>query len=192
MPEEFKFDVVFQAHWNKFDICLWGGCKPNWQMKRWCHWNELLHNLSYQGYKIAIVGLKGEGDFEIKPYYNKVFDFRGKLSLLQTGGVISNSTKYIGNEGGLTHYSAAVGTETYVLMGGSDVVKNVPPGIGQKVVPLSAGMNCQPCQFDNPWRNEGVIYGCNQEQLVEGRYARCLHGLTAEMVCKQACGEVFK
>lgn len=159
--------INYTAVSDNFDIVIWPECKTNWPCKKWVYWTQLIKELSEYNKKIAIVGL----ETNIKYNYKNVTDYRSRLSLLQTGGVIKNSKIFIGNEGGISHYSAALGTKTYIIFGCTDPKKNMPPN---NAIPVSKGLPCQPCQF-NGLKQIGIrMDGCD--------HRRCLSELTTENV----------
>ena len=158
-------DVRYSEVYGEFDYVIWGGCKPAWKSKQWPYWGSLAERLLSKGMSVATVGVAGDGgDFP-----SGVTDFRGKLSLLETGGVIVSGKKYIGNEGGITHYANALQSDMWVVWGGTDPVKNTPPKrSGYKLISL--GLDCQPCQ----WTSGSPAFGCKSR--------RCLNDLLPEDV----------
>lgn len=175
-PEEFKIDLA-DVKYNEvgadYDVVLWGGCKPEWLSKRWPYWGELAELLVDRGLRVAVVGADGDGgDFP-----SNLYDFRGQLSLLTTGGVIHHSRKYIGNEGGITHYANALQSDMYVIWGGTDPVKNMPPP-REGYHSIVLGLDCQPCQ----WTVKSPREGCAER--------RCLYDLIPEIVYNSAFSEV--
>lgn len=152
----------------RFDVILWPECKPNWLCKKWPYWKELADLLS-KDKKVAVVGTTKEYSFS-----NDVTDLRGELSLTETGGVIKNSNAFIGNEGGISHYSAALGTKTYVILGCTDPNKNLPPN---NATPISKNLPCQPCQFKNLKQVGITMHGCD--------HIDCLNKLTPNEVMEK-------
>ena len=169
-PSEYKItydDVSFEKVDIYVDYVLWGGCKPKWKSKQWPYWPELAKLLLDTGYSVGVIGLPNEGGV----FPTGVIDLRGKISLLQTGGIISNALRYVGNEGGLTHYANALNSDMWVVWGGTSKLKNMPPPrLGYHNISLN--LSCQPCQYRLP----GTV-GC-------GVYD-CLTGISAETVFNQ-------
>ena len=175
MPKRFGIDYIgYQEVSMKHKVVIWPECRSNWICKRWLRWPELISELE----DVAVVGLgKGiEGEEEFKG----VTDYRGKLTLMEVGGLIRNANIYIGNEGGISHYSAALGTRTYIIFGCTDPVKCMPP---KNAVPISKELPCQPCQFTRMLRKRGgrTLWGCEKR--------RCLDRLRASDVMKVIHGE---
>lgn len=162
-----KEDVSYKEFTGKHDFILWGGCKPKWKTKQWPYWPNLAELLLSKNFSVGVVGLPNEGEV----FSDKVTDYRGKISLLETGGIINNSQFFIGNEGGLTHYANALQKTMWVVWGGTSVTKNMPPPRKNYHV-ISLNLPCQPCQF----RLNGPR-GC-------GDY-KCLYNLSAETVLQK-------
>lgn len=155
MPKEFKIDFIgHEKIKKKHKIVIWPECKNNWPCKKWPYWNKLISKLD----DVAIVGLYKNDDLIGGT------DYRGKLSLQKTGGLISNSDIFIGNEGGISHYAAALDVKTYIIFGCSDIIKNVPPN---NVIPITRNLSCQPCQFKNILRRGKVFLGCNHRKCLK-------------------------
>jgi len=143
VPKFFVFDVAHKEMDDKYDMVIWPECKPQWRSKQWPYWNELVQYIQSMGvtYRIAVVGSDKNG-----MKIDGVDDLRGKLTLMETGGIIKNTCYYIGNEGGISHYANALGKNVYIIYGGTDVVKNMPPS-RNGLYRVSLGLDCQPCQF---------------------------------------------
>lgn len=172
-PEGIK-RIAYDPMEQEYDVVIWPECKGNWVCKKWPwqYYQELIHALKNTGASVAVVGV------EKSPRYD-ADDYRRKLSLLQTGGLIKNAKMFIGNEGGISHYAAALQKKTFIIFGCSDPVKNMPPA---HAIPISMNLDCQPCQFrkhfkmnkkKNPWKMEGC------ESL------NCLKLLTPEKVMRR-------
>ena len=162
LPEKFGIDFINYTETSaKHKVVIWPEGQKNWLCKRWIYWEELASELE----DVALVGLERTGDFK------DVTDYRGKLSLLETGGIIRNADIFIGNEGGISHYSAALGTKTYIIFGCTDPVKNMPPN---NAIPISKHLPCQPCQFSSMVQKGIIFHGCG--------HRRCLTELTVQDV----------
>jgi len=64
------------------------------------------------------------------------------LGLAQTAALLQRSTVYLGNDSGISHLAAAVGTRTVALFGPSDPVQWAPRG---RVSVIRRCMDCSPC-----------------------------------------------
>jgi len=153
--ENIKYEPLLDTH----KVVLWPECKPNWPCKRWPYFNQLNFD------DMAIIGLERDQTFK------NAVDYRGRLSLLQTGGILKNADIFIGNEGGMAHYAAALGVKTYIILGCTDPAKNFPP---DNAIPITLNLDCQPCQFKNMMVTETTAIGCLDK--------KCLYNLTAERV----------
>jgi hypothetical protein len=156
------------ATFGESEVVLWAECKPNWPMKRWPYWVDLSRRFK----SVAVVGTEKSPKFP-----SHVMDWRGKLSILETGHIINRCKVFAGNEGGLVHYAAALGKKVVVVYGGTDQEKNLPPN---PVVVVSKGLPCQPCQFNHPLMDKRnpklpVFLGC--------KHRRCLVDLGVAEVC---------
>ena len=145
---------------EEYDVIIWPECKGNWPCKKWPYqyYQNLIDIFHSTGKSIAVVGV------DKSPNYTNATDYRGKISLLETGGLIKNAKMFIGNEGGISHYAAALKVPTFIILGCSDPVKNMP--LMRNAHGISKNLDCQPCQFKrsfkinkkkNPWKMEGCL-----------------------------------
>lgn len=143
-----RHEVIKQS----YDVVIAPGNKTNWPCKMWPYFNELAKKFN----SVKIIK-------------------EGEMSLMQVGGLIKNSKIFIGNEGGLSHYAAALGVKTYIIMGCSDPVKNLPP---HNAIPISLNLDCQPCQFrglvEEKTDRTIIMHGCE--------HRNCLNKLTVDYV----------
>lgn len=166
LPENYSTEGIHSSLTpiRKHKYVLWPECKPNWLCKRWPYFDDLALKLS----RVAVVGLDKDNNFP------RATDYRGGLSLIQTGSVLKNADIFIGNEGGMAHYAAALGTKTYVISGCSDPVKNFAPN---NMIEISLNLDCQPCQFKNMIVENKTAIGCHDR--------RCLNNLTVKNVLER-------
>jgi ADP-heptose:LPS heptosyltransferase len=125
--------------------------KPDavWQRKRWPYFRELAWILA-KNYKIVLIGGKYEADnFDVAGWPIH-YNFIGETNLSQTAALIKSASIFVGNDSGLAHISAAVGTKTFVLFGPTTMKKNKP--LGKDVVCIASSKNCAPCQFTERWK----------------------------------------
>jgi len=91
----------------------------------------LLKLLKLKFANIILIGSKNEMDkaqlFK-KLYTKKVFDFCGKLTLLETASIIKKSDFFIGNDSGLGHIASAVNTQNFIIFGDGDPDRYRPWG----------------------------------------------------------------
>ena len=91
----------------------------------------LLKLLKLKFENIILIGSKNEIDkaklFK-KLYTKKVYDFCGKLTLLEAAFIIKKSDFFIGNDSGLGHIASAVNTQSFIIFGDGDPGRYHPWG----------------------------------------------------------------
>lgn len=178
IPDSVSTPLDFEDARSPSRVVLAPCCKPNWPMKRWPYWQELVDRMP----GCTVVGIPGDapgikGDF---------IDLRKRTSIRELAGILSDADYVVAEEGGIAHLACAVGTRTYVLYGGTNPVKNAQPNNAVQIM-SSEYFACRPCQgrgwyYENMQR-EMVLYGCNKRNLVKG-YARCMATLSPFEVMK--------
>jgi len=133
------------------------------------HFARVVSALLQKGHGVVL--LEGEADARA------VENIREKLSPERVGvlrslpprtlaAVLSRCDRYLGNDSGVSHLAAAVGSHCTAIFGPTD------PGVwgptGSKVTILTADIDCRPCGKTNP----------------DCRSMRCLTGLTPERVLR--------
>jgi hypothetical protein len=172
--------VHIGVHYN---VCICPTCKPNWIMKQYPYWNELIQEIS-KYYEVCVIGFpKDKEGIEFNERVHNVED----ASLLEIAGIMKGSDMVVANEGGMAHLAAAQGTRTFILFGGSSHIKNMPPS---NAIKISANLPCQPCQFNGAYVDNTVeppiFYGCNKAYVKEHGCVKCLKELKVEDVIKQS------
>ena len=120
------------------------GCKTGeMSAKRWPFFVELAKRFD----DVALVGTKDDlrgWDNEPLHFPDYVKNLVG-LSLRQTAEVLASSGVVVGNDSGLSHIAAAVGTPVVMLFGPTPhlTLGEFPPN----VIVVRAGMACEPCWF---------------------------------------------
>jgi len=162
VPCSLPLDKALQT----IDAAVAPNCFPNEHSRRkmWPHWSGLLPKLG------NVVLLGEEDDFvpNITPTKN-TRDYRGQLSLEMSKQFIIRSKIFIGNDGGLAHIAAALGTKTYIIFGYTSQLKVKPP----QAIAITKGLPCQPCQY--------TVKTCEGNE--------CLDTLSAEEVYRQIQNE---
>lgn len=74
---------------------------------------------------------------------NRVFNFVGELSLMQSAALIQRSQKFIGPDSGLMHLACAVGTPVVAVFGPGNLSKWGPKGNQHQVI--TENVSCAPC-----------------------------------------------
>jgi len=179
--EDVRTDTAWEDVDGRYDVVLAPTSKSNWLMKKWPYWGKLAEMIP----GCAVVGLPGDGG----EFGSGCVDLRGKMTLKQLAGLFRKARCVVAQEGGLAHLSAAHGTRTFILYGGTSWLKNFPPRNGVLVLPEKL-MPCQPCQFKSchvSW-DGGVQtwHGCNPGMKADGKWSRCMAALTPERVMEVA------
>jgi ADP-heptose:LPS heptosyltransferase len=96
-----------------------------------------------------------------------VVDMRGRFSLLETAGVLHEAYLFVGNDTGLSHIAAALGTPSFIVFGPTNIQKNLPPRNGFPIHE-TGGLPCRPCQRPGGvWRRGVDGKRCRIECLAE-------------------------
>jgi len=164
---------------------------PKFNYKMWhrAGWIELARRLAERGYGIALTG--GGDPAEVAYVADlarhmppRTENLAGRLSLGETGYLLSRASAFVGPDTATTHMAAALGVATVALFGPTDPVKWGPWPRGHGAT--------------NPWRRLGsqvvgnvcLIQGnapcapCHKEGCERhiGSYSDCLQQLTAATV----------
>jgi ADP-heptose:LPS heptosyltransferase len=109
------------------------------------YWDRLLRRLHDQ-FGLPIVTVGGPGDTGLGPIPGIVTG-EGRLSVAQTGYLLTQATGFIGNLSGPAHLAAALGVPTITLMSGHSLPVEWAP-INQRSgrsLLLRAPVPCAPC-----------------------------------------------
>jgi hypothetical protein len=107
--------------------------------------NRFQGRLRSDGRVRKILNMLGAPYNQNMKFPNHVKNYIGRLSLADTAALIRQAGTFVGNDGGLAHVAAGVGTPTYIIFGPTDVAKNTVPM--EHVHVIQKGLGCQPCQF---------------------------------------------
>jgi ADP-heptose:LPS heptosyltransferase len=130
-PSE-RFDVSART------VVLAPGCKTGeMAAKRWPYFPELAERIA----DVAIVGT--QDDLPDRPFPAHCRSFIGRLSLKETAELLAGAGLAVGNDSGLSHVAAAVGTPTLMIFGPTSaaVLGSFPPHV--KIA--RSGLACEPC-----------------------------------------------
>ena len=121
---------IFPSNKGK-TIALALGANSNHKVWPTKNYVRLLKLLKIKFANIILIGSKNEMDkaqlFK-KLYTKKVYDFCGKLTLLETASVIKKSDFFIGNDSGLGHIASAVNTQSFIIFGDGEPDRYHPWG----------------------------------------------------------------
>ena len=143
------------------------GCKTGeMAAKRWPYFPQLAERFE----DVAIVGTEDDlrrSDGTAWPLPGHARSFLDKLTLRETAEVLATAGLVVGNDSGLSHMAAAVGTPTVMLFGPTPHLSlgQLPP----HVTVLRTGLECEPCWF------RARFQACAAQM-------HCLHRLTVETV----------
>ena len=143
------------------------GCKTGeMAAKRWPYFPQLAERFE----DVAIVGTTDDvrrNDGTVWPLPRHARSFIDQLTLRETAELLAAAGVVVGNDSGLSHMAAAVGTPTVMLFGPTPHLSlgQFPPHV--KV--LRTGLECEPCWF------RARFQACAAQM-------HCLHRLTVEIV----------
>ena len=100
----------------------------------------------------------------------------GAGPLLFTAEIIRRSAVFIGNDSGLAHVAAAVGTPTVVLSGPGDPTEVAP--YTDKAVTIAKTIFCKPCYKNYCWRKDRPLE-CLELIEVDEAYAAAKAALSS-------------
>jgi ADP-heptose:LPS heptosyltransferase len=146
-------------------VVLAPGCKTGvMATKRWPHFVELAAAFS----DVVVVGTPDDlrrNDGSPMNFPSHVRSLVGRLSLRETAELMAGAGVVVGNDSGISHIAAAVGTPTIVLFGPTphESLGPMPPNV--KV--LRAGLPCEPCWFRDRFRACGKKIECLSTLRVE-------------------------
>ncbi|GAB0120171.1 glycosyltransferase family 9 protein [Acidisoma sp. 7E03] len=127
-----------------------GRIAKNWPLRRYCSIISWLCNK--MGAAVLLLGggdQRAEAEYLIgecrSPYLSSA---AGQTSLPQSLDLISRADIYLGNDTGLTHLAARLGTPTVCIYSGIDPTAMWAP-IGPDVTLLKAPVPCSPCHIAN-------------------------------------------
>ena len=155
-------------------VALHPGCKRGWPWKKWHGFRELAGCFQH----VVVVG--SEEDLDLAGTYfggrfdwpDHVTDYTGQLSLSDTAALIAQSAVLIGNDSGLMHIGAAVGTPTFPIFGITSPEREISRL--PHVHPVSKGLDCEPACRAAPWGRTD----CH-------RHLECLKRLSASEVVQR-------
>ena len=145
---DYGFDIIVNNGYN----C---GRPAKWEIKGYPYYRELLDILINKGYNIGSTGSKHE-------YIRGTGDMTG-MDLLDTGGVIKNSTLLISTDSGMYHYANALHTPNIVLFTATSVEKNYDERFHKYSIVMGRDdLDCRPCQGGKMWMNGCTSWECQK------------------------------
>ena len=179
---------------------------PKFAYKMWHRdgWIELANWLAKSGVRSVLTGSSDPAEMAyVEQIYRSMpqdtVSMTGKLSLAESGFLISRAKYYVGPDTALTHMAAALGTPTVALFGPSNPVKwgPWPKGYQQdrnpyrmkgtqrvnNVVLLQGEADCVPCMEEGCERHNDSLSDCLQK-LPAARVINAIRDLSGQMDTK--------
>ena len=132
-------------------LVLGPGCKTGeMAAKRWPYFPELADQFD----NVAVVGTSDDlrqTNGGLMRFGRHVKNFVDRLTLRETAEVIAAARLFVGNDSGLSHIAAAVGTPTVMIFGPTPdrTLGRFPPNVRI----LRRGSSCEPCWFGSRFRS---------------------------------------
>jgi len=159
-------------------ICLAPGA--GFFTKRWPieYFKETVKKIEQQlQYQIVVLGDKKEEELgRILRASGSAFDLTGKLSLTETGILLSLGSALISNDSGLMHMATAVNTPVVAIFGSTVRQLGFFPYRGRSVVIENKRLHCRPCSHIGRHKCPKKHFRCMREILPEQVFTE-LHGL---------------
>jgi ADP-heptose:LPS heptosyltransferase len=163
------------------------GCKTGeMAAKRWPYFPELAEEFE----DVAVVGTADDlrrNDGTPMEFPRHAQWFVDRLTLRETAELLAAAGAVVGNDSGLSHVAAAVGTPTVMLFGPTPHLSlgQLPPNV--KV--LRTGLACEPCWFGSRLHACAAQIHCLNQLTVEtvGREVRMLLGLGIDADESERC-----
>jgi len=153
-----SFDVTAET------VVLAPGCKTGeMAAKRWPYFTRLAAEFG----DVAVVGtpsdLETPDGSELR-FPAHVRSFAGKLTLRETAELLASAGAVVGNDSGLSHVAAAVGTPTVMIFGPTphSTLGRLP----SNVAVVRAGLDCEPCWYTSRFRHCSSRIDCLRELTV--------------------------
>jgi len=150
---------------TKRTLLLAPGCKTGeMAKKRWPSFPALAQAFA----DVVVAGTADDlwdGQSKRLQFPAHVHNLAGRLSLRETAEVIAAAGAFVGNDSGLSHIAAAVGTPTVMIFGPTSelVLGSFPPNVHI----VRRGLRCEPCWFDGRFRACGGRIDCLAQVTVE-------------------------
>jgi ADP-heptose:LPS heptosyltransferase len=122
--------------------------------KRWPaeHWRELIGRLIVEHARIVLVGLEADRGtaHEIleDQGWPQVWDWTGRLGLVELGALIEAADVFIGADSGPAHLASAVGTPAVAIFSGTNRAEQWRPW-GDRVTVVRHPVPCSPCHRES-------------------------------------------
>ena len=147
LPEDvYDVDLSCYDMDKGYDVVVHNGCSlqnpSEWQRKKYPGMEELVAYLEGHGLRVASIGASAEYSGGVK---------ETGLDLRSSASIIKNSKLFISNDTGTYHLAAAMKKQGIVLFTATSTIKNYHPTFHRTIKVVTAGVECQPCQFHDTW-----------------------------------------
>jgi len=132
-----------------------GAAQPNkmWMASRF---SGLVQALDSHGLRAVLVGSPAEQELSEQVAAQAAIDgtvnLAGAGSLLFTAEIIRRASVFVGNDSGLAHVAAGVGTKSVILSGPGDPTEVAP--YSDKATTIAKELFCKPCYKNYCWRKD--------------------------------------
>lgn len=146
------YDVLLPQHpeAKSYDFIVHNGCSlentSQWQRKKYPFMSDLIKHLEEQGYAVASIGHPKE--------YCGGIQLTG-LDIQSSAAYINACKFFISNDTGTFHLAAAMQNPGAVLFTATSTIKNYHPTFHRSIKLITAGVDCQPCQYKDAWNQCG-------------------------------------
>ncbi|MBD3409830.1 MAG: glycosyltransferase family 9 protein [Ignavibacteriales bacterium] len=170
LPEGYPSPLPSDGEW----VALAPGAKHH--TKRWLpeRYAELARTILEAGYRVALVGGKSDGEIcaSIASEAPGALDLSGEDDLFRVAAALTSCRAVVGNDSGLTHVAAAVGTPVVVVFGATVrefgfFPYNVPHAVLER-----NSLSCRPCSHIGGERCPESHFKCMTEISASDAFAK--------------------
>ncbi len=112
-------------------LVVHAGSDPAARFKRWPHWAALAGRLAARGHRLTVVGTERDRS---EDGWERAHDARFALPPEALLGVLRDARAYLGNDSGVSHLAAALGTPCLLLFGPTEPRVYAPKGPAVRVI----------------------------------------------------------
>lgn len=157
-----KFDIVISDGYNRYG-------SARWEIKSYSHYEKLVEYLNEDGYSVCSIGAPNE-------YVKGTVNMTG-LSLLDSLGIIKNSSFLISNDSGMYHCANALRVHNLVIFTATSIEKNYDERFHKySTLMYRNDLKCRPCQSNRKWAKDCNDWKCKDidPEYVAGQAMLCM------------------